>query len=171
MEPDRGDDPVLDPSFFEGRFLIEITDWDWNLGLGLIPDSIPNEYKLQGGLIYSRAIQIGGRILAPKICRGEAIRLWTLNVGPEIDFAPDAWDDVGRLYDLRNNPRRKEFEASLLLPQEALPMTVTCLASIWKYIHIWTIGDPKDEAQITNFSFSATLHKNLASWVEATEGA
>ena len=130
--------------------------------------------------MYGRGLEIEGRILAPPPNRGQAIRVWTSNIGPEIDFTPQGQDidftpqgqdDVGRLYDHRNKPGHRAYAATLLLPQDALPMAITCLASVWKYIHIWTVGEPHDEVQVTGFAFSAEIHENLQPWISGTDGA
>ncbi|MDB5428142.1 MAG: hypothetical protein JWR43_2117, partial [Phenylobacterium sp.] len=39
MDTDRDDGIALDPSFFDGRFLVEIEAWDGNLHVGLSSDS------------------------------------------------------------------------------------------------------------------------------------
>ena len=91
-------------------------------------------------------------------------------MGPEVDFAPQGEDDVGRLYDHSNKPGHWVYEATLLLPQDALPMAITCLASVWRYIDIWTVGEPEDEVQVTGFAFSAEIHENLQPWISGTGG-
>jgi hypothetical protein len=169
METDQGGPTVFDPGFFNGRYLIEIERWDWNLHVALSPDATPPGQRFQGGLMYGRGLEIEGRILAPPPNRGQAIRVWTSNIGPEIDFTPQGQDDVGRLYNHRNKPGHRAYAATLLLPQDALPMAITCLASIWKYIHIWTVGEHNDEVQVTGFAFSADVHENLQPWVSSGE--
>ena len=49
---------ALDPSFFDGRFMVEIREWDWNLYVALSHPKFPRKYSFQGGLNYSRGIQI-----------------------------------------------------------------------------------------------------------------
>jgi hypothetical protein len=59
-----------DAEFFNGRFMVEIEAWDWPIYVGISPDAIPPEYRFQGGLGYSRGIDITGRLRAPSR-RGE----------------------------------------------------------------------------------------------------
>lgn len=171
MEPDEGGPTVLDPGFFTGRYLIEIERWNWNLYVALSPDASPPETRFQGGLHYGRGLEIEGRILAPPPNRGQTIRIWTLNMGPDVDFTPQGEDDVGRLYDHRNRAGHLAYEASLLLPQDALPMAISCLASVWRYIDIWTAREPDDEVQVTGFAFSAEIHENLQPWISGADSA
>ena len=58
-----------------------------------------------------------------------------------------------------------DMEFTLFLPHDALPMAVTCMGSAWRYIHIWTRDRDKDEAAVSAFSFTRTIHKNLDDWI------
>ena len=84
MEPNSDDGEPLPPSFFEGRFLIEILSWDWPLYLGMSSKNVPRKYTFQGGLDYVRAIDVEGRILAPVEYRGQTIRVHISPFGPEV---------------------------------------------------------------------------------------
>jgi hypothetical protein len=160
------EEPRPDPSFFAGRYLIEIVNWNWELHVGLSTESTPEEYRFQGGLNYSRGLNIEGHILAPKGDNGKVIGVWLYPMGPEVGFGPGHLDEVGQFHEYRDATRRRDFSASLLLPQDALAPAVTCLASVWKYIDIWTVDDPLDRASVTNFCFSRDIHKNLLPWIE-----
>lgn len=71
---------------------------------------------------------------------------------------------VGRLHQ-REAPDDSEFDASVILPEDSIPMVMTCLASVWKYIHIWTKSED-DEVLITDISFSSEIHENLLPWIQ-----
>jgi len=154
-----------DEGFFDGRFMVEITAWDWRLYVGLLNQpATPVEYQFQGGLNYSRGIEITGRVRAPSSHRGELVRIWMSPFGPELDFGVGGLDGVGRFYRNRPDAPRPGLEASLDLPESALSHTLTCLSSVWKYLDIWMADDEGDEARITAFSFSASIHPNLIDW-------
>lgn len=160
---------TLDPKnprgvFGGGRILAEILDWDGHLHVGLPPDSMPPEERVQG-LFFNRGFEIEARILAPREIRDE--RLWarSLLVRSEIDLDGQR-RSVGRLYDRRSDSERGRFEASLVLPEDALLVALTCLASPWRYIHIWTPEIAGDEKPITDFSFSRAIPSRLSDWVE-----
>ena len=154
-----------DEGFFDGRIMVEIAAWDWALYVGLLNQpSTPVEYQFQGGLNYSRGINITGRIRAPSSHRGELMRIWISPFGPGLDFGAEGLDNVGRFYRSRPDAPRPGLEASLLLPESALPQALTCLSSVWRYLDIWTAEAEGDEAPITAFSFSASIHPNLADW-------
>ena len=48
-----------------------------------------------------------------------------------------------------------------MLPQDALPMAITCLSTVWKYLHLWTTDAPPEQARITDFAFSSTIPETL----------
>ena len=150
------------------RFLVEIQKWDWSLHVGLSPTSMPVEQRFQGGLLYTRGLDIEGQVVAPKDYRAKSIRIWVSPLGPDIVFGPDGLQDVGRFYSKSGRPGGTDLEASLFLPQSALENAITCLGSIWRYVHIWIDRDNTDPSSITDFSFSREVHKNLASWIEET---
>jgi hypothetical protein len=69
--PNQGDvTRVLSPSFFAGRYLIEIQGWDWNLHIGMSSEATPQDNRLLS-LPYhpSEPSFLGGRPLAIRITR------------------------------------------------------------------------------------------------------
>ncbi|MDB5453842.1 MAG: hypothetical protein JWO33_2420 [Caulobacteraceae bacterium] len=70
------DDPkwnaALDPTFFEGRLLIDILSWNWNLHVTVPSEGGPqrsNEFE------YGRDFTISGRVRAPREVRGKSIKV------------------------------------------------------------------------------------------------
>jgi hypothetical protein len=157
-------DQALDPQFFEGRVMVEITQWDWNLYVGFSPETVPIEYRFQGGLNYSRGLEIRGRVRAPSADRGKLIRIWLSPFGPDVGFGIDGLDSIGRFYRGRSEVDLSEYQASLYLPESALSPVVSCLSSIWRYLNFWTVDDGGDESPVSAFTFSATVHPNLLEW-------
>ena len=144
------------------RLLIEIQKWDWSLHVGLSPASAPIEQRFQGGLLYTRGLDIEGQVVAPKTHRTKSIRIWISPLGPDIVFGLDELQDVGRLYYEADHLEGTDLVAKLFLPQDALENTITCLSSIWRYVHIWVGGDDTAPSPITDFSVSREIPKNLA---------
>jgi hypothetical protein len=161
MPPDAPN-TTPDPRFFNGRLMVEIEDWNWALTVGLSHPSTPPRYRFQGGLMYSRGIDIAGRIRAPSIHRGKHIRIFVSTFGRKDRFNLRS-GDVGRFYTKRLGEVGSPFEASLRLPEDALSNALICLGSIWKFLDIWTATDEPDSA-ITAFCFSAAIHPNIAEW-------
>lgn len=162
--PADASNATTDPGFFDGRLMVEIGDWDWNLHVRLSSPLTPPEARFQGGLNYTRGIELIGRIRAPHTHRGMQTRVWISPFGPEIAFGPRGLDDVGRLYWKRDDALGSGLRASLLLPESALAPALTCLSSVWKYLDIWAADDDGAEASVTAFSFCASIHPNLAEW-------
>jgi hypothetical protein len=154
---------TTDAGFFDGRIMIEIVAWDWNLYLGPSHPLTPRKYRFQGGLNYSRGIEIQGRVRAPARDRGKPIRVWISPFGPKVRFGKNGLSDVGTFYRGRLDASRGDIEASLMLPENALHSALTCLASVWKYLDIWVRSD-EDEASISTFAFSGSIHPNLLDW-------
>jgi hypothetical protein len=161
MPPDAPDTSP-DSSFFNGRFLIEIEEWNWALYMGLSHPSTPPRYRFQGGLMYTRGIEIAGRIRAPSIRRGTHVQVFVSTFGRRERFNPRS-GDVGRFYTRRLGEIGSPFEMSLRLPEDALSNALICLGSIWKFLDVWTATDEADSA-ITAFCFSAAIHPNIAEW-------
>jgi hypothetical protein len=149
-------------SFFDGRFMVEIEEWNWALSVGLSSSLTPRKYRFQGGLAYTKGIDLSGRIRAPSLHRGAPTRVWISTIGRNERFDASK-DDVGRFYVDRLGDGAWPFEASLRLPEDALSPALTCLGSSWKFIDIWTATNAPETA-VTMFCFSATIHPNLAEW-------
>jgi len=155
---------TLDAAFFNGRFMVEIREWDWNFHLALSHPEVPLEYRFQGGLNYSRGIEVIARVRAPNLHRGKLMRIWLSPFGSETTFGLDGLDRVGQFYRDRSDEIGSDFQASLHLPEQALSPAITCLSSVWRYLDIWIDEYQGDEAAVTAFSFSATIHPNLKEW-------
>jgi hypothetical protein len=166
MPSDHNDDGPLDPSFFSGRLLVEIRSWDWNLHLGVDRTLTPRKHRFQGGLSYGKPFDVSGRILAPREHRDERIRLHLMPFGPELRFTVREHEEVGRLYLPEPQAEREEFQATLLVPVDALPTMATCLDSVWKYVHIWTFDPDPHEASIRDYAFSATISEKVRPWAD-----
>ena len=112
--------------------------------------------------MYTRGIDIAGRIRAPSIHRGKQIRIWISTFGRKVRFDART-GDVGRFHRDRLGADGTPFEASLDLPEDALSNALICLGSIWRFLDIWTATDEVESA-VTIFSFSAAIHPNIAEW-------
>ncbi len=154
MPTDPGADPTSNgPGSSDNRLLIEILSWDWALHVGMAPGAMPAEHRYQGGLIHSRGLDITGQVITPDVSQGQTVRIWIAPFAPDLDFGPDGLSDVGQCHP-GNQRRGTAFEVSLMLPQDALPAAITCLSTIWKYLHLWTTEPPPHEARVTDFAFS-----------------
>jgi hypothetical protein len=136
------------------RFLIEISDWNWGLHVAMAPEHLPQEERFQGGLLYSRNLDIIGTVVSPDRHSGKAIRFSLLPFGSDIRFGPEGLQELGQLHEAGDRTSGAYFTSTLILPEDALPISVTALGSAWKYLHIWIEGDPKVRAAVTGFAFS-----------------
>jgi hypothetical protein len=164
MQTDDDAPPPQGEGFFEGRLLIEIEAWEGNLHVGLSSELTPLEYRFQGGLNYVRGFDLSCRMLAPKHQRGKLIRLWLSPFEPEMRFGPQGLDEVGQLNLNPPESLNVDFTGTLFFPEAALSTAATCLSTIWKYVHVWTFDERDDQASVSAFSFSSSIHKNLEAW-------
>ena len=155
-----------DPGFFDGRFMVEVVEWNWAVYVGLSNTGTPVKYRFQRGLMYSRTIEITGRVRAPSVHRGKLIQIWISPFGREVRFNART-GEVGQFYSQRLGPQGPDFEVNLELPEEALAPALTCLSSVWKFVDIWTAEKQGEPAKVTAFCFSASIHPNLIDWAGA----
>ena len=155
-----------DPGFFDGRLLIRIKSWDWPLSVGLSSDLTPPEHRFQGGLHYVRTFDIHGEVAAPAEHRGRPVQVWLSPFDKDLRFGPETYPEVGRFFVRHPEEGRQGLSLTILLPEDAIATTATCLASVWKYLHVWTVNVDAEQASIKSYSFSADIHSNLQGWVD-----
>lgn len=155
----------LDPTFFEGRLLIDIMDWDWRLRLAVEAGAEWQRGPLKG-LTYCRDFVIHGRIRAPGDMRGKAIKVSLSPFGPKVKFGKGGLQRVGDLKVLASG-FETDFEATLMLPEDAIPATVASLAAIWKHLQILTFDEHAQGAAISHYYFGAEIHPNLEALANA----
>lgn len=147
----------------DGRHLVEIESWEANLHVGLASSYAPREHQFQGGLAFVRGFDLKGRVVAPRVSSGKAINIHLSPFGPELQFGLDGLDEVGQLWFRPSKPR--QFSATLLVPESALPLAAISLGTAWKYLHFWTFDEDDERASVNAFSFSSEIHENLTAWI------
>lgn len=169
MTQDAEPNAAEDPGFFDGRYLVEIETWDWNLHLAVSRESMPPEYRFQGGLDYVKTFELEGRIAGPEALRNQRIRVWLSPFGPDTQFDVENPDGVGRIW--RHNPPKYgvEYSATLRIPEASVAAAATCLASVWRYLHMWTFDEDGDELALERFAFSRDIPPKIASWAGSTD--
>ena len=145
--------------------MLDILAWDWNLRVAINPKDMRPRERFQG-LDYGRDFTIRGRIRAPKDLRGKTMTVTLSPFGPRVRFGSGGLRQVGRL-EVRPPGDAVDFQATLMLPEEAIAPTATSLASNWKHLDIWTFDEALRSAKISSYSFSAHVHPNLQAWANA----
>jgi hypothetical protein len=163
MSDDPQRNAARDPRFFDGRILIDIEAWDWNLRVAVSEPSTRRKSRFQGGLDYGRDFKLRGHIRAPSAGRGKIVDVTLSPFGPKVLFGRNGLKAVGRL-DVEKPGQDADFLATLMLPESAIPSTATSLASVWKHLDVWTFDATDEAAKISAFAFSAAIHPNLADW-------
>jgi hypothetical protein len=164
VEIEDGGGAALDPSFFNGRLLIEILAWDWRLHVGLSHKHTPRKYRFQRGLDLVRSIHLEGRILAPQEHRGHDVRVHFSPFGPRMKFGRGGMDRVGWFYLPRSAPEQRGYSASLLLPEADLALLGVALNSRTKYLHLWMFDVDIDQAKVRDYGLSSTISDQVKPW-------
>lgn len=153
-----------DPSFFDGRLLIDVLAWDWNLRVA-IGDRLEAGSKLASdGPDYGRDFTIHGRVRAPRELQGKSIKVTLSPFGPKVRFGRGGIQHVG---EFAPPSEGFEIEAVLMLPEEAIPSTATSLGARWKYLQIKTYDEGPDGTKASAYFFHARIHPNLEAWANA----
>jgi hypothetical protein len=164
MPDDQQPTAVLAPSFFEGRLMIDILSWNWNLRVAISSAATRPKARFQG-LDYGRDFTIHGQVRAPRELRGKTMKVTLAPFGPKVRFGRGGLQQVGRMKAPQPGSDL-DFEAILMLPEEAIPTTATSLASNWKHLDIWTFGEELQVAGVSAYSFSMDIHPNLRAWAD-----
>ncbi|MDO8324106.1 MAG: hypothetical protein Q7T23_14335 [Phenylobacterium sp.] len=155
-----------DPSFFEGRLMIDILAWDWNLRVAICDHAVTRPKARSLGLDYGRDFTIHGRVRAPREHRGKSIKVTLSPFGPKVRFGRGALQNVGKLTILPEGSVF-EFEAVLMLPEAAIASTASSLASTWKHLQIKIHDVGPGGAEASAYFFQSSIHPNLEAWANA----
>lgn len=155
----------LDPAFFDGRLLVDILDWDWKLRVA-IEAGAKQRGRLSDRLTYGRDFVIRGRIRAPRELRGKTITVTLSPFGPKVRFGHGGLRQIGSLR-IPTTRGDCDFEALLMLPEDAIPATAASLATMWKNLQIITFDGGAVGAAVSHYFFGAHIHPNLEAWANA----
>lgn len=165
MPDDQPPNAALDPAFFEGRLLVDVLAWDWNLRVAISSAALRPKARFQG-LDYGRDFTVHGRVRAPRELRGKTMKVTLSPFGPRVRFGRGGLEHVGRLAVLAPGAD-VDFEATLMLPEEAIATTATSLASRWRHLQILTFDEGPHGARVSSYFFGADVHSNLRQWANA----
>lgn len=135
-------------------FLVELRGCDGGLGIMPCPPSVPKPHRFQGGLIYSRMIEIEGRVLAPLMLADQRMRIW-LDRLEEWHFSQHSPPNIGDLFDRTGELPGGGLEASLYIPKDAWTAAVHCLGTTWRSLKLTGVNGDGYRMTIVDFSFSS----------------
>jgi hypothetical protein len=147
---------ALEPPF-EGRIMIDILSWDWNLRIAINRAAVGRKVQFRG-LDYGRDFTLRGRVRTPRELRGRTIKVTLSPFGPKVRFGRGGLGQVGRLEPLPPDSE-VDFEGVLMLPEDAIATTATSLAATWKHLQIHTFDD--DPQEVAAYFFSAAIPPDL----------
>jgi hypothetical protein len=155
-----------DPSFFDGRLMIDILAWDWPLRVAIGDHAVTRPKARSHGLDYSRDFAIHGRVRAPRELRGKKMKVTLSPFGPRVRFGQGGLQQVGALAELPSGSDF-DFEAMLMLPEDAIAATATSLALAWKHLQIRVGDGGLGSTSIVAYDFHGSIHPNLEAWANA----
>lgn len=161
----RNDEVEGYPENFGSRILFEIVDWECTFHLALASTLVPRKYQFQGGLSFSHGFELRTRVVAPKAFPATDFRIWLSAIGPKVRFGPKQLESVGQLVLHDPTGTNADRIGTLFIPEGTRSTVATCLGSRWRYIHVWTFDENAEGANVSGFSFSKDVHKNLDDWI------
>ncbi|WP_293482427.1 hypothetical protein [Phenylobacterium sp.] len=145
--------------------LIDILDWDWKLRIA-VEAGAERRGRLSKGLAYGRDFVIRGRVRAPGELQGKAIKVTLSPFGRKVKFGRGGLQQIGDLR-IPTAGSHCDLEATLMLPEDAIPTTAASLATLWKNLQIITLNECADGAAISHYFFGVHIHSNLEAWANA----
>lgn len=135
-------------------FLIELRGYDGGLGLMPCPPSVPKAHRFQGGLIYSRMIEIEGRVVAPEGLAGRGMRIW-LDQLESWHFSRSEPPQIGDIYDRAGELPGGGLETTLYIPKDAWLTATICLSTVWRHLRLTGADGDGRSMRLVDFSFSS----------------
>ena len=115
-------------------FLVELGCSDGGLSILPCPPSIPKAHRFQGGLIYSRMIDIEGQL-----------ETW--------HFSQHSPPYIGTICDRTDELPGGGLEVSLYVPKDAWLTAVGCLSTVWRRLELTGADGDGDSMRLVNFAF------------------
>ncbi|WP_340644966.1 hypothetical protein [Phenylobacterium sp.] len=135
-------------------FLVELRGHDGGLGILPCPPSVPKAHRFQGGLIYSRMIEIEGRVVAPEGLADRRMRVW-LDQLESWHFSRGQPPHIGDILDRTGELPGGGLEATLYIPKEAWVTAVCCLSTVWRRLRMTGANGDGRRMTLVDFSFSS----------------
>ncbi len=140
----------------EGRqdVLIELVRWDGGFSVMPCPGSVPRAHRFQGGLNYSKMIEVQGEVLTPSELAGRPIRIW-LTPLQAWNVTRGAPPHIGDISDRTGQIPGGGLEASLKIPPDSWTTAMHCLSSVWRQLSLTGVASDGRNMRISEFSFSS----------------
>lgn len=136
-------------------FLIELRGCDGGLSVLPSPPTLPKEHRFQGGLIYSRMIEIEGQVLAPRSLGDRRMRIW-LSQLERWHLGAREPPHIGDIYDRTDELPGGGLEAMLYIPKDAWLTSIECLSMVWRRLSLRGVDGDGRRMTVVDFSFSAS---------------
>lgn len=135
-------------------FLIELIRWDG--GLSLMPgrSGTPRLFQFQGGLIYSKLIEVQGQVLTPSELATRPMRIF-LNPLETWDVTRSRPPDIGYICDRTGQLPGGGLEAFLKIPPDSWTTAIHCLSTVWRQLSLTGVNGDGQSMRLSEISFSS----------------
>ncbi len=135
-------------------FAVELEGCDGGLSLLPSPPQMPKAHRFQGGLIYTRTIEVTGRMTAPQPMSDRPIRIW-LSQLERWHFSRREPPYIGDLCDRTHELPGGGLEAAIYIPKDAWSTSILCLGMKWRRFDFTGVDGDGRRMRLVDFSFSS----------------
>jgi hypothetical protein len=135
-------------------FLVDLHGCDSGLGILPSPRLTPKKHRFQGGLLYSRMIEVDGRVLAPQGLADRRMRIW-LSQLEKWHFGRHEPPHIGAIFDRTGEVPGGGLETALYIPKDAWLTSIECLGMIWRRLSLTGVHGDGRRMTLVDFSFSS----------------
>lgn len=135
-------------------FAVALEGCDGGLSLLPCPPGVPRAHRFQGGLIYTRMIEIKGRIIAPQPMFDLPVRIWLSQVERR-RFSRREPPCIGDFYDRTGELPGGGLEAAIYIPKDAWSTSVLCLGTKWRRLDFTGVDGDGRRMRLVDLSFSS----------------
>jgi hypothetical protein len=135
-------------------FAVELEGCEGGLALLPCPPGVPKAHRFQGGLIYTRMIEIKGQMIAPQPMVGLPVRIWLSQLETR-HFSGREPPYIGDFYDRTGELPGGGLEAAIFIPKDAWSTSVLCLGMKWRRFDFTGVDGDGRRMRLVDFAFSS----------------
>jgi len=136
------------------EFVVELLSVDGGLSLLPSPPGMPKPHRFQGGLIYSRMLNVEGRLVSPEPLAGRRIRLWIAPLERQPLWRRRA-PEIGYICDRTGDLPGGGLEAGIHIPEDDWLTSLHCLTTIWRSLRLAGIDGDGRQMRLAEYAFSS----------------
>lgn len=136
------------------EFAVDLLGCEGGFHLMPSPRGMPKAHGFQGQMIYSRMLELEGRVASPKPYAGKPMRIWLSRL-ERWHFERHRPAYIGDILDRSEELPGGGLEAVLYIPKDAWPTSTICLGGIWRHLRLSGVDGDGHRMTVVALSFSA----------------